>query len=98
MAAQLDIDISDFGTEAWRALKVESQERRASNRSRSAELLKAAGIEFEERNHGAHLIVTHGAQVYDFWPGTGLWTHRATRDTARGVHSLMRAMGVVAKP
>jgi hypothetical protein len=57
----------------WRKAK---QEKRASNRDASAQLLMAAGIGFESRNDGAHLIV---AGRYDFWPGTGGCGWRAAR-------------------
>ena len=70
-----------------------SKAKRASNRGNSAELLRAAGVEFESKNGGAHLIVTQGGMVFDFWPGTGKWCQRGTADYQRGVFSLLARLG-----
>ena len=76
---------SDMGEmfNAWRKIR---QEKRAQNRGSSADLLRAAGIPFESKNGGAHLIV---AGRYDFWPGTGLWMARGERTKRRGVRKLI---------
>lgn len=72
--------MSDVG-ETFNALKKHSQEKRASNREQSAQMLENKEIPFEEKNHGAHLIV-EGVDCYiDFWPGTGRWI---TRNGERG--------------
>ena len=70
----------------WTDHRKQSQEKRASNREASAELLSKAGVSFESKNHGAHLVV---ASNFDFWPGTGLWSHRQSRETGRGVNGLL---------
>lgn len=75
----------------WRGvkpfLKEQSQKKRASNRDNSAKLLEAAGIPFESKNGGVHLVV---AGKYDFWPGTGLWIPRGTGGGKhRGIRSLI---------
>ena len=49
--------------------KVESEARRADNREKSAVILADRGIQFETKNMGAHLIVSHDGKVADFWPG-----------------------------
>lgn len=77
---------SDETSVDYDAMKAESKERRARNRERSAQMLRDAGITFEERNAGAHLVV---AGRYDFWPGTGLWVARGDKTKRRGVHSLV---------
>lgn len=83
---------SEMG-EMFNALRKERQEKRAENRKASPELLVEAGIPFEVKNDGAHLIV---AERFDFWPGTGRFRSRTveagkTRHTeGRGVHNLIR--------
>lgn len=72
--------------EAYAEQRKRNQEKRAANRQRSAEMLTAAGIEFESKNDGAHLIVGD----YDFWPGTGLFVNRKTGEKKRGVGELIR--------
>lgn len=69
---------------------VESSQRRARHRQSSPEMLAAAGIAFETKNAGAHLIVTHNGRTVDFWPGTGLW-HLRPHDgrKRRGVRELI---------
>jgi hypothetical protein len=68
------------------AMHEASKAKRARNREASARLLREAGIGFEERNGGAHLIV---AGRYDFWPGTGLWMARGEKTKRRGVKELI---------
>lgn len=77
-----DSDIAEAG----RAMRAESQARRARHRDSSAAMLRGAGIPFESRNGGAHLIV---AGRYDFWPGTGLWMARGDKAKRRGVRKLI---------
>jgi hypothetical protein len=76
-------------TEMWRGWKKESQDRRANNRENSAQLLRDAGVPFEEKNLGCHLVVQTPQGTVDFWPGTGLWQFRAGI-RGRGVHQLLR--------
>lgn len=80
--------MSDMGDDfnAWKKAK---QEKRASNREDSAAILTRAGVLFESKNIGAHLIVTAGAKIVDFWPGTGLWIVRGANNKRRGVHKLI---------
>jgi hypothetical protein len=67
-------------------LKKRSQEKRASNRESGARILTEAGIPYESKNGGAHLVV---GERYDYWPGTGLWIHRETRHKGRGIRGLI---------
>ena len=66
-----------------------SKRRRANNRAGSAQFLRARNFQFKSKNNGAHLVVTQGDLVVDFWPGTGLWIVRGTGVRARGVKRLM---------
>jgi hypothetical protein len=85
-------DDDDMGA-FWRDVKQARQEKRASNRDNAPEVLTQAGLKFEAKNGGAHLIVTGlDRQVVDFWPGTGLWIARKTRREGRGVFNLIRAL------
>lgn len=86
-------DEGDF----WRDVRAARQQKRASNRETSTALLREAGIEFDERNAGAHLIIRRPGCVFDFWPGTGKWVCRGERGflcerPKRGVRSLIRAV------
>ena len=86
----------DDDSAMWRAYKEASQQKRASNREGSATILKVAGVEFVEKNMGAHLQVKHEGRVIDFWPGTGLWidkSHPFSTIKGRGVRKLMRHIG-----
>jgi hypothetical protein len=80
-----DDSMGDF----WRDVKSARQQKRADNRASSAELLKAAGIDFEEKNGGAHLIVKAVGRVVDFWPGTGRWIVRGSSRAHYGVKRLI---------
>lgn len=82
-------DDDDMGA-MWRAHNAERQRKRADNRVQSADLLMEAGISFETRNQGAHLIVSSPAGLIDFWPGTGLWIPRNdSKRRGRGVDRLV---------
>lgn len=75
--------------------KGESIARRAQNRETSAAILTERGIPFESKNGGAHLVVTIGSLVADFWPGTGKFiTRGANSRTGRGVFRLIQLGGV----
>ena len=65
-----------FEGEGAHQCAIESSARRARHRQSSPEVLRAAGIAFETKNAGAHLIVQHNGRTVDFWPGTGLWRTR----------------------
>jgi hypothetical protein len=75
--------------EMFNGLKAYKKEKKAGNRAQSAEILSRSGCVFESKNGGAHLIVLAGADVVDFWPGTGLWIVRSTKQQRRGVRKLV---------
>lgn len=65
--------------------------RRANNRESSPRILAERGVSFETKNDGAHLIVTIGELVVDFWPGTGKFITRSAKPkTGRGVFNLLK--------
>ena len=74
----------------WRDVKAAGREKRAGNRDSSERLLREAGVPFESKNFGAHLIVRPASgMVVDFWPGTGRWTVRGGNATEFGVRKLL---------
>lgn len=84
-----DDDDDDMG-DLWRSIKKARQEKRADSRERSAGLLREKGISFEEKNLGAHLIVRSNSCVIDFWPGTGKWNVRNSRNGGFGVFQMLK--------
>lgn len=82
-------DMGDYWRDVRPAMQEESRQKRASNRESSAKMLTAAGVAFETKNEGAHLIVTANGHTVDFWPGTGLWIERGTTKQKRGVRRLI---------
>lgn len=85
VAGSDDDSMSDY----WNDIRAARQEKRADNRAQSAELLRKAGVAFEAKNGGAHLIVTALGKTIDFWPGTGLWIVRGQSRQRRGVKRLI---------
>ena len=63
-------------TDLFKALKKVRQESNAENRELAPELLTQAGVKFESKNFGAHLIVDAGSVKIDFWPGPDKWIVR----------------------
>lgn len=88
--------MGDMG-ELFNAMREAGREKRASNRASTPEVLLARGVAFASKNGGAHLIVTHGNQVADLWPGTGKYNVRGTPHYRRGVFRLLRDLGVETK-
>jgi len=75
--------------ETYKALNKMNAKKRARNKTHSAEILKRQGIEFVEKNNGAHLIVNGKDCLIDFWPGTGRFiTREGTK--GRGVFNLIK--------
>jgi hypothetical protein len=89
MSAEPATDDDDIGA-FWRDVKAASQAKRADNRKSSPELLKEAGIAFDAKNDGAHLVVQAKGHLIDFWPGTGLWIKRGTTQRHGGVRKLIK--------
>lgn len=77
--------------EFWRDVNEARQEKRASNREDSAAMLTEAGIKFQAKNMGAHLIVSALGHTFEFWPGTGLWMERGKTRRQYGVRRLIAA-------
>lgn len=88
------MDESPDLSELYRAHREQSQARRARNRANSAAILQRHSVKFETRNDGAHLIVTHNGQTFDFWPGTGKFVRRGESRYRCGVFNLLRALNV----
>jgi len=80
--------MGDMG-EVFNEMKEGSKKRRARNRKQSPKLLEGAGIPFESKNGGAHLIVEGRECRIDFWPGTGRWISRNGK-RGFGVKALIR--------
>lgn len=84
--------------ELFREWDKAKQAKRAGNRNSSAKMLSDAGINYEAKNGGAHLIVSCQDGIIDFWPGTGKFITRQWKGgysiTGRGVR---RVIGL-AKP
>lgn len=73
--------------EAFKDWKKESQQKRMENNKNSTRILESLKIEFV-RHSLDHL---HVAQ-FDFWPTTGLFIHRQTKERGRGVFNLIKAL------
>ena len=86
-----DGDDDDTG-EFWRSVRADRREKREKNRADSATMLQQAGLRFETKNLGAHLIVRAIGLTVDFWPGTGLWIVRNPKREGRGVQRLIDAL------
>lgn len=83
--------MSEVG-ELYKALRAHSRQKRASNRERGRLRLKALGIEYEERNYEAHLIVYPKCDaIIDYWPGTGKFKVRGSKQ-GRGIRQLLKVI------
>jgi hypothetical protein len=80
--------MGDMG-DMYRAMNEHRKERRVRNTTRSTQLLKDKGVEFEAKNGGCHLRISHGDETVDFWPSTGLFMVKNV-EKGRGVHNLLK--------
>lgn len=85
--------MTDDTAELYRAMKAEGQRLRGKNRERGAERLREAGIPFESRNGGAHLLINHNGCHVQYWPGTGLYIfNKPDTRRGRGIKALLKAL------
>jgi hypothetical protein len=80
--------MSEIG-DMYNDLRKVQQEKRADNRSASAEYLSQRHIPFTTKNDGAHLVVEGKTCFIDFWPGTGRWNSRCGQK-GFGVRNLVK--------
>lgn len=81
--------MGDMGDD-FRAWDKEKKVKRASNTVESTRMLLEAGIEYESKNGGAHLIVNTPSGLVDFWPSSGLYIIRSSGQKRRGVRNLFK--------
>ena len=71
----------------WKLMSDFLKNERYMNTVTYTEMLKQFEIEFESKNYGAHLIVEG---KFDFWPSTGLFINRTTKERGRGIFNLFK--------
>jgi hypothetical protein len=62
---------------------------RRAQHEKAARQLADAGIKFEVRNDGAHLLIEHQGIRVEFWPGSGAW-RTASGYSAAGTRELVQ--------
>jgi hypothetical protein len=70
----------------------ESKHRKRKNMNGSMIMLGKNGINYESKNDGVHLVVSHKGRVADFWPTTGKFNIRGDKRYFRGVRLLIKIM------
>ena len=60
----------------------------SASQDKSIRLLKEAGIEFESRDFGKHLVVCG----FDFYPALGLFIHQESKKRGHGVFKLIESI------
>lgn len=73
----------------WHAYKKQRAAKKFRNKETSTFMLKHAGVVFESKNNGSHLVIENRI---DFWPGTGLWIERNTGTRRRGITHLLATL------
>ena len=68
--------------------ELSKQERRERTLEAPAKL-KAAGLAFELKNGGSHVILMTQTRVVDFWPGNELWIVRGSKKRQYGIDELI---------
>lgn len=73
-----------------KARRAEKQASATDHRLNAPKRLQQAGISFQAKNGGAHLIVRHDGHTIDFWPGTALWIERGSSRRRHGIRGLIK--------
>lgn len=72
----------------WRQHNKERKEKRWDNLDRSLSLLRKVNVKFKSFDtQGLHLLID---ERIDFWPTTGRWVVRNSKDKGRGVQQLIK--------
>lgn len=74
-------------TADWREHKHDRATKRHRNGESSTKILADAGIKFDTKNNGWHIVISEPLRV-DFYPTTGLWITSQVR--RRGVRALIK--------
>jgi len=77
--------MDDIG-EHFSALRKHSQAKRKNNLDYAITKLQKLNIVFKILNPNGHLLIDE----YDFWPTTGLFINRNTKQKGRGINNLIR--------
>ena len=69
-----------------------SEIRKAARKRRKAgrERLRMAGIPYETKNYGIHVVIRSGRFVIDYWPNPGKWTVRGSMVYSRDEDEMIR--------
>lgn len=81
-------------SEEYALIREIGRQKKLSNMEQSTLLLDRLGIDYESKNNGIHLIVSHDTKIVDFYPSTGKWIVRKVGKSDRGVMNLLRYLGV----
>jgi hypothetical protein len=73
----------------WADHKRDRADKRHKNQVASTKILADAGIEFESKDNGRHIIIRMPFRI-DFWPSTGLW--KTSQSEGRGVRELIKTI------
>jgi hypothetical protein len=79
-------------TEMWHERRLQQRVKKRSNLAFSTNKLILEGLTFVSHNDGTHLVLTKGDQHIDYWPSTGLWWIRGTKNKRRGIEKLIKYM------
>ena len=85
--------MGDMG-ETFRAWDAQKKEKKASNLEFSTKKLIELGVDFESKNGGFHLVISHNGKIVDFWPSTGKYKFRTRKKYCRGLKKLTKELGV----
>lgn len=77
--------------EVFREMTKYKKEKRRNRLLANTEKLKAANINFEPKNNGIHIIISHNGKTIDFYPSTGLfWDRKNPKNKKRGIDKLLK--------
>lgn len=76
-------------TGMYRALHELNKQVKRKRTNDAPNKLAAAGLTFSDKNMGAHLIVSTGSGIVDFWPANEAWIPRGSGTRQYGIDELI---------
>lgn len=83
-------DDDDNWYDGFAAMREEGRKKKRSNLAQSTTLLQEHGVPFTVHNNGVHIVIERATETIDFWPSTGLWWVRKSRNKRRGIFNLLK--------
>lgn len=75
--------------EYWAMIREDRNNKKQDHAKEFMKAIESSGLHFRIKNGGDHVVINDRV---DCWPTTGRWIIRTTKETGRGISSLLRRL------